>query len=70
MFPEDKTPPFYSGGVTYAKKYQGRCVAYGLRVPSDTFPNLAHQVDEYIETDKLEMLVYLYKKALLDLANV
>lgn len=70
MFPEDKTPPFYSGGVTYAKKYQGRCVAYGLRVPSDTFPNLAHQVDEYIETDKLEMLVSLYKKALLDLANV
>lgn len=69
-FPEDISEPFYSGGVTYSKVYQNRCVAYGPSLSFTDQEPLAHQVDEYVLTDYLETFVDLYKDALVRIANV
>lgn len=69
-FPEIEGEPFYSGGVTYSKVYQNRCIAFGSRLPNAPYPSLAHQVDEYIEIDHLESLVDLYADALVRCANL
>lgn len=38
---------FYSGGITYAKLFQGVGVAFGISYLNDGMENLAHQADEY-----------------------
>ena len=62
--PEDASPPYVSGGVTYAKVYAGRCAAYGPRRAADKVPILAHQTDEHISLDALEQLCNIYAGAL------
>lgn len=68
-FPEDDSEPYYSGGVTYSKVYDGRCVAYGIKQEKSKIPDRAHQVDEYIPLDGLEKLCCLYADTLAKMAN-
>lgn len=68
-FPDDDSQPYYSGGVTYSKVYQGRCVAFGARLPFSEQESLAHQIDEYVVTDYFPQLIQIYKDALIGIAN-
>ncbi|MDR2654773.1 MAG: Sapep family Mn(2+)-dependent dipeptidase [Oscillospiraceae bacterium] len=68
-FPEDAAKPYISGGVTYAKAYSNRCVAYGPWRAGYGLPVLAHQADEYIALEPLEELCKLYAGALKALSN-
>lgn len=43
----ENQPAFYSGGITYAKLFQGVGVAFGISYLNDGMENLAHQADEY-----------------------
>jgi succinyl-diaminopimelate desuccinylase len=69
FYPNDPSEPYISGGVTYAKVYGGRCVAYGPRLPFDKTPTLAHQADEYVTLDHLQKICRLYAGALNALSN-
>jgi succinyl-diaminopimelate desuccinylase len=68
-YPADDSPPYVSGGVTYAKVYAGRCAAYGPARPGDTTPVLAHQTDEYVPLDSLKELCDVYTDALRALSD-
>jgi len=68
-FPEDTAEPYISGGVTYAKVYAGRCVAYGPKRQADGAPVLAHQADEYVPLEPLSKLCDLYTDALRALSD-
>lgn len=65
-----KSEAYISGGVTYAKKYQGTCVPYGIRFPYSPTPTLAHQIDEHILLEELKMALDITVNALVELANV
>ena len=43
----ENQPAFYSGGITYAKLFQGVGVAFGITYLNDGMENRAHQADEY-----------------------
>lgn len=47
----------------------GRCVAYGPWLPFDATPTLAHQSDEYVSLDRLQVLCRLYAGALYKLSK-
>lgn len=70
MFPFDNSEPFYSGGITYSKVFDGKCVAYGPSLPFSLQPSLAHQIDEYVLTDHLVELVHLYRNAIVEMSQI
>ena len=62
--------PLISGGVTYAKMYDGVCVPYGIKDPRSASPMLAHQKDEYIEVSYLKDMLNMMIEAMIAIANV
>jgi succinyl-diaminopimelate desuccinylase len=62
--------PLISGGVTYAKMYDGVCVPYGIKDPRSSTPMLAHQKDEYIEVAYLRDMLNMMIGAMIAIANV
>jgi succinyl-diaminopimelate desuccinylase len=62
--------PLISGGVTYAKMYEGVCVPYGIKDPRSSTPMLAHQKDEYIEVTYLRYVLNMMIEAMIAIANV
>jgi succinyl-diaminopimelate desuccinylase len=62
--------PLISGGVTYAKMYDGVCVPYGIKDPRSSTPMLAHQKDEFIEVAYLRDMLNMMIGAMIAIANV
>lgn len=62
----DDREPFISGGVTYAKIIQP-CIAFGPLLPGRI--SLAHQKNESIAIEDLELLYPFYRDILIKLAN-
>jgi acetylornithine deacetylase/succinyl-diaminopimelate desuccinylase-like protein len=62
--------PLISGGVTYAKMYDGVCVPYGIKDPRSSTPMLAHQKDEYIELAYLRDMLTIMIESMVAIANV
>ena len=54
------------GGGTYARCFPN-CIAYGPTMPYD--PDMCHQVDEYIELEKLFLATEIYAEAIYELAK-
>ena len=54
------------GGGTYARCFPN-CIAYGPTMPND--PDMCHQVDEYIELEKLFLATEIYAEAIYELAK-
>lgn len=65
-----ESQPLISGGVTYAKMYEGVCVPYGIKNPRSSTPMLAHQKDEYIEVSYLRDMLTMMIDAMVAIANV
>ena len=65
-----ETLPPISGGVTYAKMYDGVCVPYGIKDPRSSTPMLAHQKDEHIEIEYLRDMLNMMIDAMVAIANV
>lgn len=65
-----ESKPLISGGVTYAKMYDGVCVPYGIKDPRSSTPMLAHQKDEYIEVKYLRDVLNMMIDAMIAIANV
>jgi succinyl-diaminopimelate desuccinylase len=65
-----ESKPLISGGVTYAKMYEGVCVPYGIKDPRSSTPMLAHQKDEYIEVKYLRDVLNMMIDAMIAIANV
>ncbi|XJS09899.1 Sapep family Mn(2+)-dependent dipeptidase [Aerococcaceae bacterium WGS1372] len=49
----ENQPAFYSGGITYAKLFQGVGVAFGISYLNDGMESLAHQANEYFNLDSI-----------------
>ena len=56
--------PLAIGGGTYARAFEN-CISFGMTMPNDT--DMCHQVNEYIEIDKLLMSTNIYSKAIYEL---
>ena len=56
--------PLAIGGGTYARAFNN-CISFGMTMPNDT--DMCHQVNEYIEIDKLLMSTNIYAKAIYEL---
>ncbi|MCI8384620.1 MAG: dipeptidase PepV [Clostridia bacterium] len=56
--------PIAIGGATYARAFDS-CVSFGANFPNDK--DMCHQVDEFIEIDKLLLSCQIYAKAILAL---
>ncbi len=67
---DHESQPLISGGVTYAKMYDGMCVPYGIKDPRSSTPMLAHQKDEYIEVSYLRDVLNMVIEAMIAIANV
>ncbi len=67
---DNESLPLISGGVTYAKMYDGMCVPYGIKDPRSATPMLAHQKDEYIEVSYLRDVLNIMIEAMITIANV
>jgi succinyl-diaminopimelate desuccinylase len=63
----DDRDPFISGGVTYGKIIQP-CIAFGPLLPGRI--SLAHQKNESIAIDDLELLYPFYRDIMIKLANL
>lgn len=61
--------PYYSGGVTYAKVFQGKCVAFGTHYLNDGVINRAHQANEYLDLNRLSEYIGIFAEAMIRLAN-
>lgn len=66
---KDSSTPYISGGVTYAKVFDGKCVAFGPRYKKDGMEDKAHQVDEYLHLDLLPTLFEIYAQAMMKWGN-
>ena len=58
--------PLAIGGGTYARAFEN-CISYGMTMPGDI--DMCHQVNEYIEIDKLLIATNIYAKAIYELLN-
>lgn len=58
--------PLAIGGGTYARAFEN-CISYGMTMPGEI--DMCHQVDEYIEIDKLLLATNIYAKAIYELLN-
>jgi succinyl-diaminopimelate desuccinylase len=67
---DKQSAPLISGGVTYAKMYDGVCVPYGIKDPKSSTPMLAHQKDEYIEVAYLKDMLNMIIEAMIAIARV
>ena len=56
--------PLAIGGGTYARAFEN-CISYGMTMPGDI--DMCHQVNEYIEIDKLLLATSIYAKAIYEL---
>ncbi len=63
---ELKEKPIAIGGGTYARAFDN-CVAYGATMPGDM--DMCHQVDEYVEIDKLILASKIYAEAIYELSK-
>ena len=54
------------GGGTYARAF-ANCISYGATMPSDL--DMCHQVDEFIDIDKLMLTAEIYAEAIYELAK-
>ena len=58
--------PVAIGGGTYARAFDN-CISYGLTMPGDM--DMCHQVDEYVEIDKLILASKIYAEAIYELGK-
>lgn len=58
--------PIAIGGATYARAFPN-CISFGMNFPGDK--DMCHQVDEFIEIDKLILSTNIYAKAIYSLLN-
>ena len=58
--------PLAIGGGTYARAFKN-VVSFGMNVPGD--PDLCHQVDEYVDIEKLMLGSKIYAQAMYELAK-
>lgn len=58
--------PIAIGGATYARAFSN-CVSFGMNFPGDK--DMCHQVDEYIDIDKLILSTNIYANAIYKLLN-
>jgi len=58
--------PVAIGGATYARAFPN-CISFGMNFPRDT--DMCHQVDEFIEVDKLILASKIYAEAIYELAK-
>lgn len=58
--------PIAIGGGTYARAFEN-CISYGATMPGDQ--DMCHQVDEFIEVDKLILSSKIYANAIYELAK-
>lgn len=58
--------PVAIGGGTYARAFKN-CISFGLNFPGDK--DMCHQVDEYVEIEKLLLGSKIYAKAIYELAK-
>jgi len=65
-YTSDVREPLTIGGGTYARAMKN-AVAFGPMFPGD--PDVAHQLDEYIDIDKLILVTKMYAKAIYELAK-
>lgn len=54
------------GGGTYARAFEN-CISYGLTMPGDS--DMCHQVDEYVEVEKLILASKIYAEAIYELGK-
>lgn len=54
------------GGGTYARAFKN-CISYGLTMPGDK--DMCHQVDEFVDVDKLILSSKIYAEAIYELAK-
>lgn len=57
--------PLVGGGCSYARALNN-CVGFGAILPGQ--PDLMHQVDEYLELDRLDIWMRIYLEAIYRLA--
>lgn len=62
--------PFYSGGITYAKLFQGVGVAFGIRYLNDGMENRAHQADEYFNLTSIPTILGALTDAMIRLSQL
>lgn len=58
--------PIAIGGGTYARAFEN-CISYGLTMPGDL--DMCHQVDEFIDIDKLMLSTKIYAEAIYELSK-
>ena len=58
--------PITIGGGTYARAFKN-CVSFGMNMPGD--PDMCHQVDEYIDIEKMILGSKIYAQAIYELAK-
>jgi succinyl-diaminopimelate desuccinylase len=58
--------PIAIGGGTYARAFKN-CVSFGMNFPGDK--DMCHQVDEFVNIDKLILATKIYATAIYELAK-
>ena len=58
--------PIAIGGGTYARAFKN-CVSFGMNMPGD--PDMCHQVDEFVDIEKLILSSKIYARAIYELAK-
>ena len=61
-----KKEPIAIGGGTYARAFEN-CISYGATMPGDL--DMCHQVDEFIDIDKLMLTANIYAEAIYELSK-
>lgn len=61
-----KEEPIAIGGGTYARAFKN-CVSFGMNMPGD--PDMCHQVDEFVDIEKLILGTKIYARAIYELAK-
>lgn len=59
--------PIAIGGATYARAFPN-CISFGMNFPGDK--DLCHQVDEFVDIDKLMLSTNIYADAIFELLNM
>lgn len=67
---DENQPAFYSGGITYAKLFQGVGVAFGITYLNDGMENRAHQVDEYFNLSSIPTILGALTDAMVRLSQL
>lgn len=58
--------PIAIGGGTYARAFKN-CISFGMNMPGD--PDMCHQVDEFVDIDKLILGCKIYAEAIYELSR-